>query len=175
LPYFVVAVMLAVSAAGLAFVRLRPVPAGPPAEAAAAMPSELDGAEHDAPETARRRWHEAFEGLRVIRRKPMLLRIISLDLFAVLFGGAVALLPAIAEQRLGVGAVGLGWLRAAYGIGAALTTVAIAWRPVHRHVGLVMFASVAVFGAATIVFGATTSFAVAFVRLMVGCGAGARR
>ena len=63
--------------------------------------------------------HDALEGLRFIRRTPVLLGAISLDLFAVLFGGAIALLPAIADERLGVGAVGLGWLRAAGGIGAA--------------------------------------------------------
>ena len=62
--------------------------------------------------------------LRFIRRRPVLLGAISLDLFAVLFGGAVALLPAIAKDRLGVGAVGLGWLRAAGGIGAAIVTAA---------------------------------------------------
>ena len=63
--------------------------------------------------------HEALEGYRFIRREPVLLGAITLDLMAVLFGGAIALLPAIAEDRLGVGAVGLGWLRAATGIGAA--------------------------------------------------------
>ena len=67
--------------------------------------------------------HEAVEGLRFVRSQPILLGAISLDLFAVLFGGAVALLPAIAEDRLGVGAVGLGWLRAATGIGAGVGRV----------------------------------------------------
>ena len=62
---------------------------------------------------------DAILGMRFIRRTPVLFGAISLDLFAVLFGGAVALLPAIAEDRLGVGAVGLGWLRAAVGIGRA--------------------------------------------------------
>jgi MFS family permease len=62
--------------------------------------------------------HSALEGLRFIRRTPILLAAISLDLFAVLFGGAVALLPAIAEDRLGVGDIAYGWLRAAPGIGA---------------------------------------------------------
>src|SRR2546423_11938682 len=66
---------------------------------------------------------EALGGLRFIRRSPILLAAISLDLFAVLFGGAVALLPAIATDRLNVGAVGLGWLRAAGGIGAAVVTL----------------------------------------------------
>jgi predicted MFS family arabinose efflux permease len=110
------------------------------------------------------RLHEALEGLRFIRSQPALLGAISLDLFAVLFGGAVALLPAIAAD-LGVGAVGLGWLRAATGIGAALMTIGLAWRPVHRHVGVTLLGAVAAFGIFTIVLGVTGSFAVAFVAL----------
>jgi hypothetical protein len=111
--------------------------------------------------------HDALEGLHVIRRTPILLGAISLDLFAVLFGGAVALLPAIAEDRLGVGAVGLGWLRAAAGIGAALMALGLAIRPIRRHVGRALFVAVAVFGIGTIALGLTRSFAVAFVALMV--------
>ena len=102
------------------------------------------------------RMSEAMEGLRFIREQPVLLGAISLDLFAVLFGGAVALLPAIAEDRLHVGAVGLGWLRAAIGIGAALVTILLAWRPVARHVGSKLLVAVAVFGVFTIVLGVTT-------------------
>jgi predicted MFS family arabinose efflux permease len=98
---------------------------------------------------------------------------ISLDLFAVLFGGAVALLPAIAEERLGVGAIGLGWLRAATGIGAAVVSIALATRPISRHVGHKLLTMVALFGAATLVLGLTRSFAVAFVALLVLSGADA--
>lgn len=111
--------------------------------------------------------HDAVEGLRFIRHTPVLAGAISLDLFAVLFGGAVALLPAIAEERLGTDAVGLGWLRAAGGIGAATTSIALAVRPVARHVGQVLMAVVGVFGVATIVLGTTRSFAVAFVAMLV--------
>ena len=75
-----------------------------------------------------RRLHHALEGLRFIRGQPVLLGAIALDLFAVLFGGAVALLPAIAEDRLGVGNVGYGWLRAAPGIGAVVVTALLAIR-----------------------------------------------
>jgi MFS family permease len=125
----------------------------------------------DRPERAN--LHDALEGLRVIRRTPILLGAISLDLFAVLFGGAVALLPAIAEERLGVGAIGLGWLRAAAGIGAALMAVALVIRPVRRHVGRVLFVAVTVFGAGTIVLGLTRNFAVAFLALMVASAADA--
>jgi len=122
---------------------------------------------------ARGRMSEAMEGLRFIRKQPVLLGAISLDLFAVLFGGAVALLPAIAEDRLHVDAVGLGWLRAAIGIGAALVTILLAWRPVSRHVGSKLLVAVAVFGVFTIVLGVTTSFVIAFVSLLVLSGADA--
>ena len=111
--------------------------------------------------------HSAFEGLRFIRRTPMLLAAISLDLFAVLFGGAVALLPAIAEKRLGVGDVAYGWLRASGGIGAAAMATALAWRPITRHIGRRLFVAVALFGAATIVLGSTHTYAVAFVAMIV--------
>lgn len=102
----------------------------------------------------------AFEGLRVIRRQPILLGAISLDLFAVLFGGAVALLPAIVDERSwGKGAVGT--LRAAGGIGAALITFLLAARPIKRHVGKSLLASVAIFGLCTIGLGLTNSLWVA--------------
>jgi MFS family permease len=117
------------------------------------------------------RLREAFEGLRFIRHSPILLGAISLDLFAVLFGGAVALLPAIATDRLHVGAVGLGWLRAAGGIGAAVVTLWIARRPIARRVGPVLLLSVATFGVFTIILGATTIYAVAFVAMAVLNGA----
>jgi len=113
------------------------------------------------------RFGEALAGFAFIRHEPLLLGAITLDLFAVLFGGAVALLPAIAEERLGVGAVGLGWLRAAIGIGAAVMTLYLAWRPLRRHVGATLFVAVAVFGLGTIVLGVTTSFAVAFGALVL--------
>ena len=118
------------------------------------------------PTPAGSRVKEAVAGFVFIRHEPLLLGAISLDLFAVLFGGAVALLPAIAEERLGVGAVGLGWLRAAIGIGAAAMTLWLAWRPLRRGVGRTLFAAVAAFGIGTIVLGVTTSFAVAFAALV---------
>jgi len=115
----------------------------------------------------KRTFHEAFEGFRVIRRNPALLGAISLDLFAVLFGGAVALLPAIAENRLGVGAVGLGWLRAAGGIGAAVVTIALSLKPIQRRTGPIMFIAVALFGVFTITLGVTHNFAIAFLSVML--------
>jgi MFS family permease len=123
--------------------------------------------------TARERLHQALEGLRFVRRQPILLGAISLDLFAVLFGGAVALLPAIAEDRLGVGAVGFGWLRAAVGIGAGAVTLVLARHPITRRVGRTLLVAVAVFGAGTIVLGVTHSYVIAFSALLVLSGADA--
>jgi len=109
----------------------------------------------------------AMEGLRFVRRTPVVLATISLDLFAVLFGGAVALIPAVAEERLGVGDIAYGWLRAAPGIGAAAMAVMLAVRPITRRVGPTLLVVVAIFGAGTMVFGLTRSYAVAFIALVV--------
>jgi MFS family permease len=121
--------------------------------------------------TARETLAEAAEGFRFVRSQPIVLGAISLDLFAVLFGGAVALIPALAEDRLHVGAVGIGWLRAAGGIGAAVVTLVLAVRPVRRHVGPRLLSAVAIFGVATIALGLTRNFAIAFVSLLVLAGA----
>ena len=174
LPYLASALLILVALALLPFVSLHPsagtarsrVAAAAP-EVAAPIPGEslLAGDSAEAPQRPTLR--DALDGLRVIRRQPVLLGAISLDLFAVLFGGAVALLPAIAEDRLGVGAAGLGWLRAAGGIGAALTTIALATKPFTRRIGRVLLGSVGVFGVATIALGLTTSFWVAFAAMAV--------
>lgn len=111
--------------------------------------------------------HSAMEGLRFIRRTPILLAAILLDLFAVLFGGAVALLPVIAEERLGVGDIAYGWLRAAGGIGAASMAAFLAIRPLRRNVGRMLLVAVAFFGIGTVVLGLTRSFVVAFVAVLV--------
>ncbi len=115
----------------------------------------------------------AFEGLRFIRGNQILFGAISLDLFAVLFGGAVALLPAIADERLGVGSVGLGWLRAATGVGAASVALVLTRWPIVRRVGRVLLFVVGLFGVATIVLGLTRSYLVAVVALLVLSGADA--
>ncbi|MES2077018.1 MAG: MFS transporter [Pseudomonadota bacterium] len=116
-------------------------------------------------------WHSVLEGLRFVCSRPIVLGAISLDLFAVLFGGATALLPALAHDVLHTGPSGLGLLRTAPGVGAALCSVALAFFPITRRVGLWMFGGVAVFGAATMALGATTSFAVALAALfLMGAG-----
>lgn len=154
LPYVVASVGFSVGALLIGFLPL-------------ARPQDRSSAE------AQPTFHHALEGFRFIRSQPILLGAISLDLFAVLFGGAVALLPAIAEDRLGLGNVGYGWLRAAPGIGAVAVAGMLAARPFQRHVGRVLLGVVGIFGLATIVFGLTTSPVVAFVALMVLAGADA--
>ncbi len=117
--------------------------------------------------TERPTLHSAMEGLRFIFRTPILLAAISLDLFAVLFGGAIALLPVIAKDQLMVGDIAYGWLRASVGIGAASTAALLAFRPIRRHVGRAMLIAVGVFGAGTVVLGLTGNYWVAFFAVMI--------
>ena len=116
-------------------------------------------------------WHSVLQGLRFVMSRPVVLGAMSLDLFAVLFGGATALLPALAADVLHVGPSGLGLLRTAPGVGAALCSVALAFFPITRRVGLWMFGGVALFGACTVLLGSTTSFILALLALLL-MGAG---
>jgi MFS family permease len=95
---------------------------------------------------------DIFAGVRFIRANPAILGTISLDLFAVLFGGVTALLPIYARDILQAGPLGLGILRAAPAVGALLMTAVLARHAMRRRVGMRMFQSVIVFGAATVVF-----------------------
>jgi MFS family permease len=144
------------------------------AAALLALSVVLMGATRSAPQAINKApvsWHTLLEGLRFVRSRPIVLGAISLDLFAVLFGGATALLPAYAHDVLHAGPTALGWLRTAPGAGAALCSIALAFFPIRRRVGAWMFGGVAVFGAATLVMGSTTSFAVALVALfLLGAG-----
>lgn len=116
-------------------------------------------------------WNAIFEGLRFVWQRKPVLGAISLDLFAVLFGGATALLPVFAADVLKVGPEGLGILRTAPGVGAAVTAIWLARRPIARHAGRWMFSGVAVFGVATVVFGLSTSFWVSCAALfLLGVG-----
>jgi MFS family permease len=116
-------------------------------------------------------WHTLLEGLRLVWSRPIVLGAISLDLFAVLFGGATALLPAYAHDVLATGPTGLGLLRTAPGAGAALCSIVLAFRPIQRHVGIWMFGGVALFGASTVVMGLSHSFAIALAALfLLGAG-----
>ncbi len=107
------------------------------------------------------------EGVRFVRSRPVVLGAISLDLFAVLLGGATALLPIYARDILHVGPTGLGVLRSAPAFGAAIVALCLVVRPVQRNTGSILFATVALFGVATIVFGLSTSLAVSLAALVV--------
>jgi len=117
--------------------------------------------------TGRTTLAEALGGLHFIRDQPIILAAISLDLFAVLFGGATALLPAYADVILSVGPVGLGLLRAAPAVGAGIAAAVVARRPLRTNVGRTLLVAVSVFGAATIVFGLSRSFAISLAALAV--------
>jgi MFS family permease len=117
------------------------------------------------------RLRDVLEGLRFVIRRRTVFGAISLDLFAVLFGGATALLPIYASDVLRVGPDGYGVLRTAPAIGAAITAGVLALVPMQRHVGRWMFGGVALFGGATIVFGLSTVFWVSLVALfLLGVG-----
>ena len=144
-PYAVAAGLLTLSFAALLL--LRPVPRPPRATAG--------------PLT------QITEGLRYVRDNRIVLGAISLDLFAVILGGATALLPVYARDILHVGAAGLGPLRAAPALGATGTALVLAGRSLGRHVGLKMFGAVALFGVATIVFGLSRSMPLSLAALAV--------
>jgi MFS family permease len=106
-------------------------------------------------------------GLRFVGGSQLLLGAATLDLFAVLLGGATALLPIFANELLHVGPQGLGLLRAAPAVGSLLAAAALARWPLTRNVGATLMAAVAVFGACMVVFGLSTSFAVSLAALAV--------
>jgi MFS family permease len=103
-------------------------------------------------------WQQMVDGLAYVRRNRLVLGAITLDLFAVLLGGVTAMLPLYARDILHVGADGLGPLRAAPAVGATLTAIYFSVRPLRTDVGVKMLTAVVVFGAATAVFGISTSY-----------------
>jgi len=113
-------------------------------------------------------WQTLLAGVGYVWRKPMILGSISLDLFAMLLGGATALLPIFARDILHVGPSGLGLLRAAPALGASLVALWLARFPLQRRAGDVMFACVALFGVSTLVFGISHSFWLSMAVLAVG-------
>ena len=108
-----------------------------------------------------------FAGFRFIWQKKLILGIISLDLFAVLLGGAVALLPVYAREILHTGPWGLGILRSAPAVGAVAMAMLLAHRPLRRHAGVTMLWSVAGFGIFTIVFGISRSLVLSLISLLL--------
>jgi MFS family permease len=153
LPYLAVMTATAISAAFLMM-----------------LPAAI-GTAHVVTERATATWHDITAGIRFVRATPALLGAISLDLAAVLFGGATALLPVFATDVLHVGADGNGLLRAAPGVGAILVGVALAAWPMRRRIGLILFGAVGMFGAGTVVFGLSTSFPLSIAALAVLAGA----
>ncbi|MBW3096786.1 MFS transporter [Pseudohoeflea coraliihabitans] len=112
-------------------------------------------------------WSSLLAGFRYIRRERVVLGAISLDLFAVLLGGAVAMMPVYARDILVLGPVGLGLLRASPGIGAILMAVYLASRPIRRAAGVKMFIAVGLFGLATLIFGLSTSLPLSLLALIL--------
>jgi MFS family permease len=142
--YAGIAILLAISTACLALISSKPIPA--PIEGEPMLQSLLGG-------------------IRYVARTPALVGSMALDLFAVFFGGAIALLPIFATDILQVGAIGLGLLRTAPSIGALLVMLIATRRPPSRHAGRMLLLSVAGFGLSMIVFGSSTIFALSLVAL----------
>ena len=113
------------------------------------------------------RWASLAAGMRFVFSRKVVLATITLDLFAVLLGGAVALLPIFADQILHCGPVGLGWLRAAPAIGAFVMALLVAYLPPMRQAGKALLWSVAGFGLATVIFGLSTALWLSLAMLFV--------
>jgi len=146
LPYWVAAIMFAVAIIGLMVMK----PISQTAQSSAAHPLR-----------------QMAEGFSYVRRHRVLLGCISLDLFAVLFGGATALIPAYARDILHVGASGFGLMRAAPGAGAALTALFLSARPISSDVGNKMLIAVGVYGLVTVIFGISHLLWLSLVMLFI--------
>jgi hypothetical protein len=128
-----------------------------------AMHAGRDGAGAGSPDLA-----SVLGGVRLVRRTPVLLGAISLDLFAVLFGGAVALLPVFARDVLEVGPAGLGVLRAAPAVGALCAAFVLAHRPVRRRAGRMLLTVVGAYGVTMVVFGLSETMWISLAALAAG-------
>jgi MFS family permease len=135
--------------------------------ASAAMVWQLASGGREGEAAPRSGLRELLAGVTFVRGHRPILGSISLDLFAVLFGGATALLPAIASDLLHVGPTGLGLLRAAPAVGAAAAGAALAWQPIRTGVGRWLFGGVLAFGLSIVVFGLSRSFVLSLVALGV--------
>jgi MFS family permease len=152
-PEGVYAIAVAVSLmSGILTLQIQPLPASLEKEQTENEPASL---------------RTVFAGFRFIWEKKLILGSISLDMFAVLLGGAVALLPIYARTILHTGPSGLGLLRSAPGVGAAIMAIVVAHRPIRRRAGMTMLLSVAAFGVMTIVFGISHSLIVSLIALFL--------
>ena len=134
---------------------------------AALIVSNLGGRRFTPEATQASRFERVAEGVRFVRSRPIVLGAISLDLFAVLLGGATALLPVYAKDILHAGPWALGLLRAAPACGAILMSLVLTRHGLRGHIGLQLFAALFVFGLATVVFGLSTSIPLSIVSLAV--------
>ena len=112
-------------------------------------------------------WHSIYEGLRFVYKTKALFGAMAVDMFAVLFGGAVAMIPVFASDILKVGPLGFGWLNAAADIGAIIIVITLAFSPLKRDQGKIMLLSVAGFGTCIILFGLSQWFILSFVVLVI--------
>ncbi len=112
-------------------------------------------------------WRGVLQGIHFLRRQPIILSTMTLDMVAVLFGGVVALLPIFATQVFNVGAVGLGWMRAMPAMGSIVMGFVLAVRPPIQRGGRTILITVLIFGVATIIFGVSESFAVSLTALFI--------
>jgi MFS family permease len=113
-------------------------------------------------------WESVKEGLRFVFNNKIMLGAISLDLFAVLFGGAVALIPEFADKILKVGPIGFGWLNAAMDLGSALIMITLTFFPMKKRQGYKLMFAVAGFGCCIIIFGFSTWYWLSFFALLLG-------
>lgn len=134
---------------------------------AALLVGRLGGRQFVPEKTQASRYERVAEGIRFVRSRPVVLGAISLDLFAVLLGGATALLPVYARDILHVGPLGFGFLRSAPAAGAFFMAFLLTHWSIKTHVGLKMFGTVALFGLATIVFGLSTWYPLSLLALFV--------
>ncbi len=112
-------------------------------------------------------WQSVKAGLQFVYKTKELMASMTLDLFAVLFGGAVAMVPAFAKEILNVGPTGFGWLNAASDIGSMITVITLTLFPLKRKQGMILLYAVAGFGVAIIVFGLSKSYLLSFIALML--------
>lgn len=146
LPYWTAACLLAISC--LAITALRPLP--------------VHAANKDV-----HPFRQVLDGFKYVWSERFLLGCVTLDLFAVLLGGATALLPVYARDILHVGASGLGVMRGAPAVGAAIVALYLSWKPIANNVGVKMLLGVAVYGGATVVFGLSTNYHLSLIMLGV--------
>lgn len=113
-------------------------------------------------------WQSLKVGLKFVFNTKIILTALSLDMFAVLFGGAAALLPVYAKDILNVGEVGYGWMRAMPGIGSVLTSFILAFLPLNKKPGIKLLFCIIGFGVTTIIFGISTWFPLSILMLLLG-------